>query len=114
MRWFLPLTAMIACTVAANLLMKLGSKDPTSALFLNVLSWRTAYGFVAFGCAGLFYAIALRYLPLSVAQSYAAIQFIAVILASKIILAESIDFARWLGISLIMTGIIVVAINQVH
>jgi hypothetical protein len=55
----------------------------------------------------LFYARVLRLLPLNVAQSYAAAQFIAVILASKLILGEPIPLARWAGISLIAAGIIV-------
>jgi undecaprenyl phosphate-alpha-L-ara4N flippase subunit ArnE len=104
-----PLLAMILCTVAANLLMKAGSDDLPSPLLLGYLSWRTVCGLAAFGCAGLFYAQALRVLPLNVAQSYAAAQFIAVILASRLMLGEPIPLMRWPGISLIAGGIIVVA-----
>lgn len=100
---------MIAFTVVANLLMKLGAQDIRSPLFLGLLSWRTFLGLGAFGCAGLVYAAILRKLPLNIAQSYAAAQFVAVIIASTIVLGEPILFTRWLGIVLIAAGILVVA-----
>jgi undecaprenyl phosphate-alpha-L-ara4N flippase subunit ArnE len=109
MNAILPLLAMIACTVAANLLMKLGSGDARSPLLFDLLSWRTVLGLSVFGCAGLFYAWVLRVLPLNVAQSYAAAQFVAVIIASRLILSEPIPLTRWAGISMIALGIVVVA-----
>ena len=109
MRALVPLLAMIGCCVGANLLMKLGSQDAPSPVLFGVLSWRTVFGLAAFGLGGLFYAAALRYLPLNVAQSYAAAQFIAVIIASKLVLGESVPRARWVGISMIMAGILIVA-----
>jgi multidrug transporter EmrE-like cation transporter len=112
MRWFPALVAMIACTVAANLVMKLGSKDPTSPLLLGLMSWRTAFGLMIFGAAGLSYALVLRWLPLNVALSYAAVQYVAVILAARILLGEPIAPARWIGISLIALGIMVVAVHE--
>ena len=42
------------------------------------------------------------------AQAFAATQFIAVILASSLLLSEPIPFARWIGIGLIACGIAVV------
>ena len=114
MRALAPLLAMVLCTVAANLLMKLGSQDAPSPLLLGLLSWRTACGLAAFGCAGLFYAAALRFLPLNVAQSYAAVQFVAVILASKLVLGEPVPLGRWFGISMIMGGILVVASYEIR
>jgi multidrug transporter EmrE-like cation transporter len=112
MKAIFPLTAMICCTVVANLLMKLGADDAPSPLLVGLMSWRTVAGLFAFGCAGLFYAAFLRVLPLNVAQSYAAVQFIAVILASKFVLDEPILLGRWIGISMITIGIVVVAASQ--
>jgi len=103
---------MISCTVGANLLMKLGVDDAPSRALLELMSWRTFAGLAAFGFAGLFYAAALRFLPLNVAQSYAAAQFVAVILASRLVLGEPIASERWIGITLIAGGIIVVAATQ--
>jgi multidrug transporter EmrE-like cation transporter len=106
------LSAMILCTVVANLLMKLGAADTPSAILFGLVSWRTILGLVAFGCAGLFYAAVLRRLPLSVAQSYAAAQFVAVIMASWLLLGERIVTAHWLGILLIASGILLVAVAR--
>ncbi len=106
------LSAMVVCTVTANLLIKLGSTDDASPALLGLLSWRTMAGLMAFGFAGLCYAAALRVLPLNVAQSYAAAQYIAVILASRFILSEPFVLTRWIGISLIAAGIVVVAMSH--
>lgn len=98
---------MISLTVTANLLMKLGAA-PSERLIFGMVSIRTLLGLVAFGCAGLVYAWILRWLPLNVAQAIAAAQFIAVILASAVVLSESIPPMRWLGIALIAVGIALV------
>lgn len=109
MKALVPLLTMISCCVVANLLMKVGSADPRSPLLLGLLSWRSVFGLGAFGLGGLCYAAALRYLPLNLAQSYAAAQFVAVIIASKLVLGEPVPGMRWLGISMIMLGILIVA-----
>jgi drug/metabolite transporter (DMT)-like permease len=114
MKALAPLLAMIGCCVAANLLMKLGSQDAPSAVLLGFLSWRTVFGLAAFGLGGLFYAAALRFLPLNLAQSYAAAQFVAVILASRLVLGETVPAGRWLGISMIMIGILIVASYEIR
>jgi undecaprenyl phosphate-alpha-L-ara4N flippase subunit ArnE len=109
-----PMLAMIACCVGANLLMKVGSQDAPSPLLLGVFSWRTLLGLATFGLGGLFYAAALRFLPLNLAQSYAAAQFVAVILASKLVLGEPVPLTRWFGISMIMVGILIVASYEIR
>jgi drug/metabolite transporter (DMT)-like permease len=50
-------------------------------------------------------------MPLNVAQSFAALQFVAVILASAWFLGEPISGVRWLGIALIIAGILTVGIS---
>src|SRR5262249_45855793 len=109
-----PLLAMIAFTVVANLAMKLGAADPPAPVLLGLLSWRTAGGLAAFAIAALFYSRVLQYLPLHVAQSYAAAQFVAVILSSRLILAEPVPIGRWIGISMILGGIVLVAVYEVE
>lgn len=105
------LAAMIACTVAANILMKLGAGDPPEARLLNIVSLKTLLGLAAFGCAAVFYTFILKVFPLNVAQSLAAAQFVAVICAAAFFLGEPIGWVRWLGIGLISGGIVVVALS---
>ena len=110
----LPLTfiAMITCTVVANLLLKAGARPvPSEPLLFGAFSWKLVAGLGVFACAALLYAWVLRWVPLNVAQSFASAQFVAVILASALVLAEPIPVSRWLGIGLIAAGILVVAVS---
>ena len=106
------LAVMISFTVAANLLLKQGAMVPAAdRVFFGIYGWKSIFGFIAFAGAGLIYAVVLRWLPLNVAQSIASIQFVAVILASAIILSESIPVVRWLGIALITAGVRLVSLT---
>jgi drug/metabolite transporter (DMT)-like permease len=103
-------TAMILCTVAANLMLKLGAtRTESQTVILGWLTVRSILGFGFFAVAGLIYSWLLKWLPLNVATSFAAAQFVAVILASALILLEPISLGRTIGILLIVTGIVVVA-----
>lgn len=103
------LTVMISFTVVANVLLKQGAMVPAAErMFFGIYGWKSILGFCAFACAGLIYAIVLRWLPLNVAQSVASLQFVAVIVASALILSESIPPMRWLGIALITAGVLLV------
>jgi drug/metabolite transporter (DMT)-like permease len=105
--------AMVGCTVMANLLLKIGaSAIVPQRPFPGFVDWRVIAGLASFGCAGLVYAWLLQWVPLNVAMSFAAVQYVAVILASALVLAEEVPPARWLGIALIALGIIVVGVNS--
>ena len=101
---------MISFTVAANLLMKTGaSAHDVGADFLSkILSPKVLLGLVCFGTAAIVYLLILTWLPLNVAQSFAAAQFIAVIIAARTFLAEPIGDLQWVGIALISLGIAIV------
>jgi drug/metabolite transporter (DMT)-like permease len=103
---------MIGCTVIANLLLKVGASSSTpSRMLFGYLDWRVPAGLAFFGCAGIVYAWLLHWVPLNVAQSFAAAQYVAVIIVSAFVLSEEISPARWLGIALIALGIAVVGAN---
>jgi multidrug transporter EmrE-like cation transporter len=109
---FFGFVMMIACTVAANLLLKQGAMVPASdRVILGLLGLQSFAGLAMFGVSGLIYSWVLRSLPLNVAQSFAAAQFVAVIAASALVLAEPITPARWLGILLIALGILLVGLS---
>src|ERR1700683_5255586 len=102
LRIALGLSIMISFTVIANLLMKLGASVPMAQRPLfGFVAWQSCLGIGAFGCAAVVYAWLLQWLPLNVVQSFAALQFVAVILTSAVILAERLPIERWLGICLI-------------
>jgi drug/metabolite transporter (DMT)-like permease len=104
--------AMIAFTVAANLMLKLGAGVPEAQrVFFGLLGWKSAAGLALFGCGGIVYAFVLRQVPLNVAQSFTAAQFVGVIIAASLVLGEPISPARWLGIACICFGIFVVGVT---
>jgi drug/metabolite transporter (DMT)-like permease len=115
MRTALLIAGMIAFTVLANLLLKSGAvmgREAGGAWWGQLVNWRIVAGLGSFGVAGLLYTVVLRWLPLNVAQSFTAAQFVVTILASAVVLSEPITAARWVGIALIACGIAVVGWSQ--
>ena len=78
----------------------------------HLINYRVVAGLSCFAIAVAIYVFILRRLPLNIAQSFMAAQFVAVILASALVLAESIGAFRWAGITLIAAGIAVVGWSQ--
>jgi len=103
---------MIAFTVAANLMLKIGAMDPPGARFVfGVMGWKSAAGLGLFGFGGIIYAVVLRYVPLNVAQAFAAAQFVSVVLAASLVLGEPISLLRWCGIGCTAFGILLVGLS---
>ena len=103
---------VIACTVAANLMLKLGASVPEAQRVLfGLLGWKSAAGLALFGCGGIVYALLLRRVPLNIAQVFAAAQFVGVVIAAGLVLGEPISPARWLGIACIGLGIVLVGLT---
>ncbi len=114
MKTVLAFAMMISFTVVANLLLKMGAVAgvPGQTPLVHLLNWRVMLGLFSFGAAAFFYLLVLQWLPLNVAQSFAALQFVAVILASSWYLSESIAPSQWVGIAFIALGIAVVGLSQ--
>lgn len=112
MKLLLAMGAIVACTVCANVLLKMGASEPESQrVFFRLLGWMGFAGLCFYAFAGLLYAWVLRWVPLHLAQTIVAAQFIGVIFASWLILSEQINPMQWLGIALIATGIVVTGWN---
>jgi drug/metabolite transporter (DMT)-like permease len=112
MRIVLGFVLMIACTAVGNILMKLGALTPIGerAIF-GVVAWQSCLGVAIFAASVIIYALLLQWVPLNVAQSFAAFQFVAVIVASAWLLGEPMSPARWFGIVLIVAGILAVGMS---
>lgn len=104
----LSIIGMISFTVLANILLKTGATQAHPGQFQHLVNWRVMLGFCSFAVAAFFYVLVLQWLPLNVAQSFTAAQFVAIILASALVLSEPIGPAQWVGITLIALGIFVV------
>ena len=104
--------AMISLTVAANLMLKLGAAaPPAERVFFGVLGWKSAAGLALFGFSGVLYAVLLRSISLNLAQVFAAAQFVGVVLAASLVLGESISPLRWMGITCVSLGILLVGLT---
>jgi len=105
---------MLSCTVTANLLLKIGthSGQPTQGSITHLFNWQILLGLTSFGLAALCYTLILQWLPLNVATSMAAAQYVAVIFASALLLSEPIEFNQWFGIAFITVGISIIGWSQ--
>jgi drug/metabolite transporter (DMT)-like permease len=104
--------AVIACTVTANLMLKLGASVPEAQrVLVGLLGWKSAAGLALFGCGGIVYALLLRRVPLNIAQVFAAAQFVGVVIAAGLVLGEPMSPARWVGIACISLGIVLVGLT---
>jgi drug/metabolite transporter (DMT)-like permease len=109
---FVGFAGVIALTVIANLLLKLGaSAPPAERVLFGVFGWKSAAGLVIFGCGGVLYGVLLRWTSLNLAQVFASAQFVGVILAASLVLGEPISPARWIGIAFISLGIVLVSLT---
>jgi len=109
MKLVLAYVAMIGCTVIANLLFKTGAMN--AAKSEGLIAFLNPYvigGVATFAVSAAIYIVVLQWLPLNVAQSYLSLQFVAVVLASALILAEPIATLQWVGIALIAAGVFLV------
>jgi drug/metabolite transporter (DMT)-like permease len=97
--------------VTGHLLLKIGvtTVGRTDAALAWVLNWRVAGGLALFGVGFVIYILVLRWVPLNVAQSFFAAQFVGVVVGSRFILGEELPSLRLAGIVLIALGIVVVA-----
>jgi len=110
---FLSFVAMISCTVMANILLKIGAtgmRPGGDAYISKLFSWQVSVGIVCLGIAALLYLYILSFTPLNLAQSFAAAQFVAVVLAARVFLNEPILSLQWVGMICIAFGIVIVGL----
>ncbi len=106
-------TVMVGFSVLANLLLKYDAlAGPQDIKLLGILGWRWVAGAASFGIALVGYSALVRILPLNVAQSFASLQFVGVIVASRVVLGEDITALRLAGIVTIVFGIVIVGASR--
>ncbi len=111
-RTLLFLACVILSTVAANLLLKAGvAADPTGGFITKLLQPHVLLGLALFGAGAMLYLLVLARLPLNVAQSALALQYVGVMLGSVVVLGEPMPPARLLGAALITSGVILVGLS---
>ena len=105
--------AMVSSAIAGNLLLKSAAVATHSSSFLGQISDpRTLFGLMLFGASAFGYLALLKLVPLNIAQSFMALQFVGVILGSYLVLNEPLPTLRLVGVALIAVGIVVVGFSQ--
>jgi multidrug transporter EmrE-like cation transporter len=109
---YVQLTVSIFFSAAAQLLLKRGSGVDASDSALGFEGLRSGWVWLGIGAmiASLFsWLYALRFVPLSVAFTLAGAVHFLVPIGSLLWLGESIPGKRWLGILLVIAGVVISA-----
>ena len=83
-----------------------------SALFRGL--WRNrsvAVGIVCFAIEAVLWTMALRLLDVSVAFPAGSLCFVFVALLSRLWLQEQVGLERWIGVGLILGGVVVIGLS---
>lgn len=103
---YIALGCVVIANVLGNIFMKFGSStDARHAYIFGIFGWQTLLGIGFFASGVVFYGLALKLLPLYMAQAVVILQFVGVILAAAIVFGEVIDMRQWLGIAFICIGL---------
>lgn len=106
---------MLICTIfvsVGQLFYKLGSEKVTGIISLfNVF---VIIGLFSYFFGSILYVIALKKGELSVLAPLLALNYVWVVLLSIIFLGESINILRWMGIFLVIVGVMVIGTGGWH
>ena len=97
---------------AAQLLLKRGASEEAEASWLGLSSLHSGWvwlGIVALVASLFWWLSALRNIPLSVASNLSGVVHVLVPLGCWLLLGETISAKRWVGISLVVAGVLVSA-----
>ena len=103
------LAAAIAISLAGQTLLKAGSSS--SAFISQLFDIRTILGLGCYGGSALFYILALRKIPMSVALPSTAVSYVAAAVIGHYAFGEAMTLARVGGIGLICCGVLVLTLG---
>jgi len=108
------LISSLGCTTSAQIFQKKAAQltvaDGLSAR--TFLSPYTLASFILLGSGMVFWLGVLMYLDVSIAYPILALNYVLVLIASRVVFRETIPRHRWIGSFTIMTGIIVLLDSQ--
>ena len=110
MTWsWLSLATAICISVVGQLLLKSGATGGHDVVS-QFLRWQTIVGLFLYGAAALFYILAIRRLPISVAMPMVAFSYALIAALGHLIWQEPLTPLHIAGIGLIAVGVIVLAL----
>lgn len=104
--WLL-LAVAIAAGMAGQVLLKLGAGR--ADFLAQLLDWHTLGGLLLYGVSAMFYIVALRRIPISVALPSTAFSYIVIALIGHYGFGEPLPPGRAAGIALIAGGVALLA-----
>src|SRR5437764_13284852 len=102
----------ILLSAAAQVLLKLGANETVHEIWLGVSGLKSGWvwlGIVAMVTSLVSWLYALRFIPLNIAFNLAGFIHVLVPVSCWIFLGEKISATRWVGILLVVTGVLVIA-----
>lgn len=112
MTWLLLVVGILA-NAAASVLVKLSSSGPLVLSPALLMNWRLWLAAASYGVAFLAYAAAVTRLPLNVAHPVSTAGAIVLVgLCSALLIRETFTPLHWLGYSLLLAGIVVLALTR--
>ena len=97
----------IATSIGGQVLLKSGAGE--ADFITQLFAPHTIIGLVLYGGAAMFYIVALRRIPMSVALPCTAISYVAVAFLGNSVFGETISLAHMGAIALICTGVLLLA-----
>ena len=104
--------AALACAVAFGVggqtLLKLGVG--TGGFLAQLFDPRTMIGLTLYGLSAMFYIVALRRIPMSVALPCTAVSYVAVVLIGHLVFGEVLGLTQIAAVGLICAGVMLLAV----
>jgi small multidrug resistance pump len=101
------LAAAILIGVAGQLLLKAGADRSAEGILAQFLNPFTIGGLAAYGLGAIFYIVAIKRIPVSIAFPSVALSYVLVAIAAHLLWQEALGWQQFAGIGLIAAGILV-------
>ena len=109
MSWHWPaLMAAVAASILGQGLLKAGAG--AESFIVQLLDRRTLLGLALYGASALFYIVALRRIPMSVALPSTAVSYVAAALVGHYVFGEPLGAQQVAGVTLIAAGVVLLAL----
>src|SRR4051812_4275883 len=115
LHWAALVIAIIA-SQAGQVLLKLGASglppmehDLIASLLAQMLRWQTLVGLCCYGSGTMFYVVALRRIPMSVAAPCTAVSYVSATLFGLLLFHETLSPTKLAGLALVCLGVVLLA-----
>lgn len=81
---------------------------PLQVVWEVVRTWQVLFGLTMFALSAVTWLVVISRVPLSLAYPFAGITYVLLALFSQFVLKEHVPYLRWIGIALIVTGVVIV------